>query len=205
LRRGDTRASARSDWLFRAAAATFAASAWLCPSAEAGDRSGSPSLTAQVDAVQEGLRTNVTGSVDIEAPACAVWAVLTTCDRTPSIMPGVRSCRVIARDAQAGRWETRELVGRHPLLPRTETSIIHVEFDPPTFIKFTGIGGDLGKVEAEWEIRSLGEGWTRATYQGHVIAPVHAPSFLVRLFARHDTARVLAAVRRQAASIQCPP
>jgi hypothetical protein len=119
-------------------------------------------------------------------------------------MPGVQSCRVLERDSQS-RWEIRELIGRHPLLPWTETSIIHVEFIPPTFIKFTGIGGDLGKVEAEWGIQPLGERRTRASYQGQVIAPIHAPTFLVRLVARHDVANALAAVRRQAASAQCKP
>ena len=78
-------------------------------------------------------------------------------------------------------------------------------FDPPSFIKFTGIGGDLGKVEAEWEIKPLGERRTRTSYQGQVIVAVHAPSFLVRLVARHDAARALAAVRRQAASTRCKP
>jgi hypothetical protein len=90
-------------------------------------------------------------------------------------------------------------------MPWTETSIIHAEFTPPSFIKFTGIGGDLGKVEAEWEIQPQGEGRTRASYQGQVIAPIHAPTFLVRLVARHDAASALAAVRRQAASTQCKP
>jgi carbon monoxide dehydrogenase subunit G len=192
-------------WLFRAAAATFAASAWLHPSAAAGGRSDPPSVTAHVDAGQAGLRTKVAGWIDIEAPACAVWAVLATCDRAPSIMPGVQSCRVLARDSQSGRWETRELAGRHPLLPWAQNSIIQVEFAPPSFIKFTGIGGDLGNVEAEWEIEPLGERRTRASYQGEVIAPIHAPYFLVRLVARHDAARALAAVRRQAASTQCKP
>jgi hypothetical protein len=192
-------------WLLRAAAATVAVSTWLGPTAEAGGRFDPPSLTAQVDAVQAGLRTNVAGWIDVEAPACAVWTVLATCDRAPSIMPGVRSCRVLARDSQSGRWETRELVGGHPLLPRAQTSIVQVEFAPPSFIRFTGVGGDLGKVEAEWEIEPLGERQTRASYQGQVIAPIHAPSFLVRLVARHDAARALAAVRRQAVSARCKP
>jgi carbon monoxide dehydrogenase subunit G len=142
-----------------------------------------------VDAVQAGLRTNVAGRIDIEAPACAVWTVLATCDRAPSIMPGVQSCRVLARDSLSGRWETRELVGRHPLLPWAET----------------GIGGDLAKIEAQWEIEPLGERRTRASYKGQVIARIHAPSFLVRLVARHDAASALAAVARQAASAQCKP
>jgi hypothetical protein len=119
-------------------------------------------------------------------------------------MPGVRSCRVLTRDGQS-RWEIRELIGHHPLAPSTETSIVHVEFNPPSVIKFTGIGGDLGNVEAEWEIEPLGERRTRASYQGQVVAPIHAPTFLARLVARHDAASALAAVRRQAASAQCKP
>jgi hypothetical protein len=117
-------------------------------------------------------------------------------------MPGVQSCRVLERDSQS-RWEVRELTGRHPLAPWTETSIVHVDFAPPSSIKFTGIGGDLSNAEAEWEIQPLGERRTRASYQGQVIAPIHAPPFLVRLVARHDAASALAAVRRQAASAQC--
>jgi carbon monoxide dehydrogenase subunit G len=180
----------------------LATSAWRRSPGDADGRLDTSSLTAHADAVQSGVRTNVAGWIDIEAPACAVWAVLTTCDRAPSIMPGVQSCRVLSHDSQS---ETRELVGRHPLLPSAENSIVHVEFDPPSFVKFTGIGGNLGKLEAEWEITPLGEGWTRASYQGQVTAPVHAPSFLVRLVARHDTARALAAVRREAAATSCKP
>jgi hypothetical protein len=117
-------------------------------------------------------------------------------------MAGVQSCRLLARDAQT---ETRELVGRHPLLPWTERSIVRVEFTPPSVIKFTGIGGDLDEVEAEWVIEPLGERRARASYAGHVIAPIRAPSPLVRLVARHDAARMLAAVRRQASAVQCDP
>jgi hypothetical protein len=120
-------------------------------------------------------------------------------------MAGVQSCRLLARDSESGRWETRELVGRHPLLPWTERSIVRVEFVPPSVIKFTGIGGDLDKVEAQWVIEPVGERRTRASYAGQVIAPIHAPSPLVRLVARHDAARTFAAVRRQASSVKCDP
>lgn len=185
--------------------ATLAASAWAQPAAEANNRAGSPRLSTHVDTVPAGMRTNVVGAIDVDAPACAVWTALASCSRAPAIIPGVKSCHVLAHDEQGGRWETRELVGRHPLLPGAQTSIVHVDFDPPSLIKFTGIGGDLGKVEAEWRIEPLGSDYTRASYQGRVIAPIHAPAFVVRLVAQHDAARALTAVRRQAASIRCQP
>jgi hypothetical protein len=183
------------------AAAAVAALASPPPSAAASERA--PGLVVRVDPVAAGVRTTVVGAVDINAPACAVWVVLAACDRAPSIMAGVRSCRLLAHDAQSGRWETRELVGRHPLLPRTTRSVVHVEFTPPSVIRFTGIGGDLDQVEAQWTIEPLGERSTRASYAGQLVAPIHAPSPLVRLVARHDAARTLAAVRRQAATIRC--
>jgi len=135
------------------------------------------------------------GQVDIGAPRAVVWAIMTDCARTASLMINVKYCHVLQRDP-AGRWDVREQVSKASLLPSVRV-VMRSDFDAPHTVQFHRTDGDFKILEGEWRLEPLdGGGRTRVFYVSRMSAPFAAPGFLMRAALRTDLLATLVNLRK---------
>jgi len=143
----------------------------------------------------DGVSGQIRAAIDIAAPVDAVWTAMTACETAPRMVPSLKSCRILQRDA-LGRWDVREFVSRPSFLPPVR-NVFRSEYEAGQHIRFRRAGGDLAVFEGEWRLEP-GEGRVRVFYESRVAAPFNVPRALARIALRHDVAQALAAFRREA-------
>lgn len=182
--------------LLMLAAASPARADWL-PPREAVARLARGEVHADV-APDGGEASGVVhGAVDVDAPAEIVWATILDCVRADRMAPGVKGCRVVARDP-AGRWDEREMLVQWAPLTPTFRTVLRSDFDPPTRIRFRCVDGDIKACHGQWRLIALPDGRTRVLYENRARSPISMPAALTRAAMRGDVARALKALRREA-------
>ncbi len=181
-----------------AAAAWCAASpllAWTPPS-EAQKSLAAGKAWADVTPDTDGVAV-IRAAVDIPAPARTVWSVMTDCRLAARMIANLTSCKIVDGDQTRG-WDVREQITHGNLFVPTIRNVVRSDYQPYSLIRFHKVGGDLKVEEGEWRLESLdGGAATRVIYINRVAADIVAPAPLVRQGMRHDTPKVLLALRRE--------
>jgi len=139
----------------------------------------------------------IRAAVDIAAPARTVWSVMTDCRLAARMIANLTSCKVVDGD-QARGWDVREQITHGNLIVPTIRNVVRSDYQPYSLIRFHRVGGDLKTEEGEWRLEALdGGAGTRVIYINRVAANIAAPAALVRAGMRHDTPKVLLALRRE--------
>ncbi|HWF01226.1 MAG TPA: SRPBCC family protein [Caulobacteraceae bacterium] len=179
-----------------AAAALFAGSAlaWSPSAGQERDLQVGKAV-AEVVAAPHGAAM-IHGAIDIDAPARAIWQVMTDCQRVPRMITNLASCRVLERNPD-GRSLVRETVTRGSPFIGPIRNVVREDYEPYSRIRFARVGGDLRIEQGQWVLQPLAGGATRVIYDNLVAADIAAPAALVRMGIRHDTAKVLENLRRE--------
>ncbi|MEQ1755924.1 MAG: SRPBCC family protein [Micropepsaceae bacterium] len=113
-----------------------------------------------VDGSAIGDSAHVLAAIDVPMPAQAIWPIMTDCNRAPSYVPNLISCRILER-APNGDWDIREhLSSPGWLLPNFRT-VFRSDYEINRRVHFSRVAGDLRKSEGEWLLLPIDEG--RAT------------------------------------------
>jgi uncharacterized protein YndB with AHSA1/START domain len=179
----------------RAAALAIFFAFCTAPAADAGQYAAAPAVTIAPAADDDTV--TIKASIDIAAPRVKVWAVMTDCARAPRFVPGLKSCRVLARDP-AGHWDIREhKISWMWFLPDV-TSVFRSDYDPPRRLRFHRLSGTLKRSEGEWRLAAIDGGRaTRVSYDATVAAAIPVPRFMVESALKRDIAKVLRGLRRE--------
>lgn len=154
-------------------------------------------ILVNVKRVRIGDGAQVLAAVDIPMPSSRVWPIMTDCERAPTFVPGLASCKVLQRDA-AGAWDIREHVSS-PGWPLPDFRTVFRSFYEPTRrVRFSRVDGDLKRSDGEWLLLPLdGGGSTRVIYTAEVEYDTWVPAFLVRDHLATQMRSVLVALRNE--------
>jgi hypothetical protein len=184
--------------------AVMAALAWLCaspllawaPSAQTERSLVGGQAWAEVLPDADGAAL-IRAAIDIPAPPKVVWSVMTDCRLAGRMIANLVSCKIMRGD-QAQGWDVREQITRGNVLLPDLRNVVRSEYQPFSLIKFQRAGGDLRIEDGEWRLLALdGGAATRVIYVNRVAVNILAPAFIVRAGIKHDTPKVLLALRRE--------
>lgn len=160
--------------------------------AEDGVRSDGVDVSMRLDDQGHGV---VRAHTEIAASPEVVYRTLLDCDRAARIMPGVRRCKIVSKDA-AG--EIREHVVRFSFFLPPVRSTSRVTLEPNRLIRFTCIRGDIRACDGAWRLTPLDGGRrTQVDYDFWASAPFGLPIDLVGRMMRRDAPAALQALRRE--------
>jgi ribosome-associated toxin RatA of RatAB toxin-antitoxin module len=138
----------------------------------------------------------VRASIEIGAPPSVVFRVILDCDRAARMSPGVKRCKVIARDPDGS--EIREHTVKWGFFLPAMQSRARVTMRPDREIRFTCIGGDIRACDGFWRLEPLNGGArTRVTYDLWAAGPLAIPAGLISSLMRRTVPPSLAALRRE--------
>ncbi|OYX06095.1 MAG: cyclase [Caulobacter vibrioides] len=138
----------------------------------------------------------VRASIEIAAPPSVVFRVILDCDRAARMSPGVKRCKVIARDPDGS--EIREHTVKWGFFLPAMQSRARVTMRPDREIRFTCIGGDIRACDGFWRLEPLNGGArTRVTYDLWAAGPLAIPAGLISSLMRRTVPPSLAALRRE--------
>jgi uncharacterized membrane protein len=162
---------------------------------------------ASVRRLDVGIGAHVSAAIDIALPVTQVWPIMTDCERAPTFVPGLKSCKILQRDTNGG-WDIREHVSS-PGWPLPDfRTVFRSTYELERRVRFSRIDGDLKRSEGEWLLvpRERGQS-TRVIYSAEVEYDTWVPAFLLRDHLAAQMPRVLAALRKQcetSANVQTP-
>lgn len=160
--------------------------------AEDGERGDGVDVSMRLDDQGHGV---VSARTEIAAPPEVVYSTLLDCDRAARIMPGVRRCKIVSKDA-AG--EIREHVVRFSFFLPPVRSTSRVTLEPNRLIRFTCIRGDIRACDGAWRLTPLDGGRrTQVDYDFWASPPFGLPIDLVGRMMRRDAPAALQALRRE--------
>ncbi|MEQ1756638.1 MAG: SRPBCC family protein [Micropepsaceae bacterium] len=117
-------------------------------------------VVVSVAVAVNGEGAHVEAAIDVPMSAQTIWPIMTDCDRAPSYVPKLISCRILER-APNGDWDIREhLSSPGWLLPNFRT-VFRSDYEINRRVHFSRVAGDLRKSEGEWLLFPIDEG--RAT------------------------------------------
>lgn len=160
--------------------------------AEDGERGDGVDVSMRLDDQGHGV---VRAHTEIAAPPELVYRTLLDCDRAARIMPGVRRCKVVSKDATG---EIREHVVRFSFFLPAVRSMSRVTLEPNRLIRFTCIRGDIRACDGTWRLTPIDGGRrTQVDYDFWASAPFGLPIDLVGRMMRRDAPAALRALRRE--------
>ncbi len=141
----------------------------------------------------------VRATIDIPAPAAAVYGALTECERAPEVFPSLKNCSVLETGPGAA-WDVRThtVASWASFLPDMST-VFRSDYQKNRRIAFKLVSGDLQHLEGEWVLEPLpGGAATRVSYRASVGFHALVPGFLVRQSLQKDVPRFLASIKQEA-------
>ena len=159
---------------------------------------------AAVSPIADGEGVHVTAAIEVPVAPALVWSIMTSCERAPSYVPGLLSCRVVAADP-AGQWDIREHVSSPGWLLPDMRTVFRSEYEPPRRVSVSRVSGDLARSDGEWRLEARNGGsHTRVTYAADVQYDTALPGFMLRRHLRDQMVRVLTALRQECIAGEVP-
>ena len=136
-------------------------------------------------------------AVEIPLAAAQIWPVMTNCDRAPSFVPNLVSCRILERDRD-GHWDIRERISSPSWFASKIRTVFRSEYRAPKRVHFARVAGDLRRSDGEWTLTPGNKpGATRVIYQAIVDYETWLPDFVLRDQMEAQMSRTLTALRRE--------
>ena len=140
-------------------------------------------------------RGSVEAVVWIDAPAEAIWRIMTDCDAAPEFIPGLKACRVLE---SGDDWEViRHDVKWMWLFPKV-AYVFRADYQIHRQITFRRLRGDLREMKGMWRLRPMAEGrHTIVHYSVYLDPGFFVPRWIVRRSLKKNLPAVLAALRNR--------
>lgn len=153
--------------------------------------------------VQTGKAAPGVVSVDvavlIDAPASAIWAVLTACEIAPEYVPHVTDCTLVETFNDGRSQIFRQTVKPAFFIPTFE-HVFRLDYEPFSHIRVSRIGGTLKHMEGAWWLLDHLSDRILLVHRLEIDPGLPVPGLLVRSVLRRDLPKVLKAVRDRSES-----
>jgi hypothetical protein len=141
---------------------------------------------------------HATATVRIHAHRDTLWRVLTSCAEAIKIVPGLRTCEVVATAADLS-WQTiHQVMDYSWYMPRV-SYVMKATYAKPRSIDFDKVSGDPMSLRGSWTLDSDGD-YTVAHYALEFAPGFWVPRWLVRAAMKRDLPKMLRALRERAES-----
>lgn len=142
----------------------------------------------------------IVAAIDIAAPPSRVFAVMTDCQRAPTYVKGLKSCRVLSR-ADEGKSDVREHRSQWASMAPVTVSVFKSTYVQDKEIRFERVRGDLKFLKGAWTLEPRNNGAaTRLSYDVRISAAIEVPPFMVRAALMSDVPKLLMSLRNEVLS-----
>jgi Polyketide cyclase / dehydrase and lipid transport len=153
-------------------------------SLDTAEQSGTASATVRIHALRE-----------------VVWSLITSCQESLQMVPGLEACDVLESAPDRSWQKIRHIMNYSWYVPKV-TYVIRAAYDRPSKVTIERITGDLRTLRGSWELKSDGD-YTIANYMVDLAPGFWVPHWIVRSALRKDLPKMLRALRARAESL--PP
>jgi Polyketide cyclase / dehydrase and lipid transport len=143
------------------------------------------------------LTVEIKIAAEIDAPATAIWNVLTACDIAPEYVPNVQSCRRLEQ-LDGGRADLFVQVIKPVFFLPSFEHVFRLDYTPHTRIDVHRVSGPIALMEGSWWLLPQDDGRILLVYELALDPGMPIPRFLVRATLKRDLPKVMAAVRERA-------
>jgi hypothetical protein len=141
-------------------------------------------------------------TVRIHARREVVWALITSCPESVSMVPGLEICDVLETAPDQSWQRIRHVMDYSWYVPKL-TYVIRANYDPPSKVSIERVSGDLRTLRGSWELKSDGD-YTIAHYSVDLAPGFWVPHWIVRSVLRKDLPKMLRALRSRAEAQPSP-
>jgi hypothetical protein len=138
-------------------------------------------------------------AVLIDAPASAIWAVLTACEVAPEYVPHVTDCTLVETFNDGRSQIFRQTIKPAFFMPTFEY-VFRLDYEPLRHIRVSRIGGMIEHMEGAWWLLEHSSDRILLVHHLEIDPGLPVPGVLVRSALRRDLPRVLTAVRNRSES-----
>ena len=127
----------------------------------------------------------------------AIWPIMTNCDRAPSFVPNLISCRILEQDPK-GYWDVREQISSPAFFLPNFRTVFRSNYELNRRIYFSRVAGDLESSEGQWLLVPINEGRaTRVLYSADTEYRGWIPKGWMRNHLSGEMVRVMDALRQE--------
>jgi hypothetical protein len=141
-------------------------------------------------------------AAEVDAPATAIWKILTACEIAPEYVPNVVSCKKL-EELDGGRADLFVQTIKPILFLPTFEHVFRLDYTPYTRIDVHRVSGPIAHMEGSWWLLPQESGSILLVYDVAVDPGLPIPRFLVRATMKRDLPKIVEAVRERAES--APP
>jgi ribosome-associated toxin RatA of RatAB toxin-antitoxin module len=152
-------------------------------------------IPVYVNSTEGQQKGTVEALVLIDAPAEAIWKIMTDCPGAPTFVPGLKDCRILD---SGENWE----IIRHEVkwiwfFPRI-SYVFRADYQKNRRIDFVKIKGDLREMKGSWRLYPLDEvSRTIVRYKVYLDPSFFIPQWLVERSLMADLPDMLVALRKK--------
>jgi hypothetical protein len=154
-------------------------------------------VTVKLDAAEQSGTADAT--VRIHSSREVVWALITSCPESLSMVPGLEVCDVLETAPDQSWQRIRHVMNYSWYVPKL-TYVIRAAYDRPSKVSIERVSGDLRTLRGSWELTTEGNE-TIAHYMVDLAPGFWVPHWIVRAALRKDLPKMLRALRARAESV----
>jgi hypothetical protein len=143
------------------------------------------------------LTVQVKIATEVDAPATAVWDILTRCEIAPEYVPNVVSCRKL-ETLDGGRADLFLQEIKPIFFLPTFDHVFRLDYTPYSRIDVHRVSGPIARMDGSWWLLPQENGRILLVYDLALDPGMPIPRFLVRATLKRDLPRVVGAVRARA-------
>jgi hypothetical protein len=136
-------------------------------------------------------------AAEIDAPAAAIWKILTACEIAPEYVPNVVSCKKL-EELDGGRADLFVQTIKPIFFLPTFEHVFRLDYTPYTRIDVHRVSGPIAHMEGSWWLLPQESGSILLVYDVAVDPGLPIPRFLVRATMKRDLPKIVEAVRERA-------
>jgi hypothetical protein len=141
---------------------------------------------------------HVDAAVRIQAPAQAIWPLITRCDSASLLIPGLRHCKELS-SAPDGSWAVVEHDIKFAAMLPIVHSVFHADYQAPFRMDFHRIAGDMKDEVGTWTLQPSADGQsTTIEYRVAMQPGFFVPHTMVRHSLKKQLPAALIALRKRA-------
>jgi hypothetical protein len=150
-----------------------------------------------VQTSREGPAVTVETAAIIDAPAEAIWSVLTACEIAPDYVPNVLECELIETLDDGRSQLFVQTIRPIFFMPRFE-HVFRLDYEPYERIDVRDVSGPIEHMEGSWWFLPEPAGRILLIHSLEVDPGFPVPRFMLRATMRRDLVKIMEAVRARA-------
>ena len=154
-------------------------------------------ILVNADRGERPLTVLVNIAAEVDAPATAIWDVLTACEIAPEYVPNVVSCKKL-EELDGGRAELFVQTIKPAFFVPSFEHVFRLDYTPYSQIGVHRVSGPIADMEGSWWLLPQDNGRVLLVYELALDPGMPIPRFFVRATLKRDLPKVMQAVRERA-------